>query len=142
MEYVKLAKSAKQKAKDSKDKEETPAPEGKKKAKEPKEQADILAPDVIANTPTLAAAKKAHEEAAKKIEEVRLAVTMAGAKPIKLYGNLLSDKARQPWEKIIKVQVTQAPWEDVFRIPHTKTPTKNWSLFFECVRFHFKCVSF
>ena len=40
VEYAKLANSAKQKAKDSKDKEETPAPEGKKKAKEPKEQAD------------------------------------------------------------------------------------------------------
>ena len=61
VEYAKLAKSAKQKAKDLKDKEETPAPEGKKKAREPKEQADILAPDVIANAAALDAAKKACE---------------------------------------------------------------------------------
>ena len=97
MEYAKLVKNAKQKAKEAKEKEETPAPEGKKKAKEPKEQADILAPDVIANTPTLAAAKKACKEAAKKVEEAKLAVTMAGAKPVKLYGNILSDEARQHW---------------------------------------------
>ena len=34
-EYAKLAKSAKQKTKDLKEKEETPAPESKKKAREP-----------------------------------------------------------------------------------------------------------
>ncbi len=83
-EYTKLAKSAKQKAKDLKDKEETPAPEGKKKAKEPKEQADILAPDVIANTPTLAAAKKACKEATKMVKEAKLAIATAGVKPFKL----------------------------------------------------------
>ena len=66
-EYAKLMKSAKQKAKDSKDKEETPAPESKKKAKELKEQADVWAPDIIANTPTLSAAKKAHEAHCKRI---------------------------------------------------------------------------
>ena len=34
----------------------------------------------------------------------------------------------------------QAPWEDVFGVPHTKTPTKNWSSFYECVRFHLQTV--
>ena len=67
-------------------------------AKEPKEQADILAPDIIANTPTLATAKKARKEAAKKVKEAKLAVTTAGSKPFELYGNLLSDEAWQPWE--------------------------------------------
>ncbi len=90
-----------------------------------------MAPDVIANTPTLSAAKKACKEAAKKVDEAKLAVTTAGAKPFKLYGNLCSDKAEQPRKKIIKAQVTQAPWEDVFGIPHTETPTKNWSSFCE-----------
>ena len=37
-----------------------------------------------------------------------------------LYGNLLSNKARQPWEKVMKAQVMKAPWEDVFGIPHTE----------------------
>ena len=99
-----------------------------------------MASDVIANTSTLAAAKKAHEEVAKKVKEAKLAVAIAGAKPFELYGNLLSDKAQQPWEKIIKAQVTQAPWEDVFGIPHTKTPTKNWSSFRECMSFHLQTM--
>ena len=99
-----------------------------------------MAPDVIANTPTLAAAKKACNEAAKKVKEAKLAVATAGAKPFELYRNLLSDKARQPWENILKAQMTQAPWEDVFGIPHTKTPTKKWSSFHECLRFHLQTV--
>ncbi len=100
--------------KKTKEKEETLAPESKKKAREPKEQADISAPDVIANTPTLATVKKAHKEATKKVEEAKLTVTTAGAKLFELYGNLLSDEARQPWETFIKTQVTQVPWEVVF----------------------------
>ena len=84
-EYAKLTKNAKQKAKEAKEKEETPAPEGKKKAKELKEQAHILAPDIITNTPTLAAAKKACKDAAKKVKEAKLPVTTAGAKPFELY---------------------------------------------------------
>eukprot|EP00804_Cyclotella_cryptica_P024682 CCRYP_001682-RA/>CCRYP_001682-RA protein AED:0.40 eAED:0.83 QI:0/0/0/1/1/1/2/0/439 len=67
---------------------------------------------------------------------VKLAVTTAGAKPFELYGNLLSDEARQPWEKIIKAQVTRAPWEDIKGVPHTETPTKTWDSFHECVMFH------
>eukprot|EP00804_Cyclotella_cryptica_P007310 CCRYP_002540-RA/>CCRYP_002540-RA protein AED:0.40 eAED:0.74 QI:0/0/0/1/1/1/3/0/281 len=54
-----------------------------------------------------------------------------GAKPFELYGNLLSDEARQPWEKIIKAQVTRAPWEDIKGVPHTETPTKTWDSFHE-----------
>ena len=34
----------------------------------------------------------------------------------------------------------QAPWEDVFGVPHTETPTKNWSSFRECVKFHLQTV--
>ncbi len=75
-----------------------------KKAREPKEQADNSAPDVISNTPSIAAAKKACKEATKKFEEAKLAVTTAGVKPFELYGNLLSDKARQPWRKSLRPQ--------------------------------------
>eukprot|EP00804_Cyclotella_cryptica_P007349 CCRYP_002570-RA/>CCRYP_002570-RA protein AED:0.47 eAED:0.47 QI:0/-1/0/1/-1/1/1/0/103 len=60
----------------------------------------------------------------------------AGAKPFELYGNLLSGEARQPWEKIIKAQVTKAPWEDIKGVPHTETPTKTWDSFHECATFH------
>ena len=99
-----------------------------------------MTPDIIANASAINAAKKACKEIARKVEEARLALTTAGVKPFELYSNLLSDKARQSWENILKAQVTQAPWEDVFRIPHTKTPTKSWSSFHECLRFHLQIV--
>eukprot|EP00804_Cyclotella_cryptica_P013533 CCRYP_017230-RA/>CCRYP_017230-RA protein AED:0.33 eAED:0.70 QI:0/0/0/0.66/1/1/3/0/339 len=86
--------------------------------------------------PALAEAKALYDKALKALEAAKLAVTMAGAKPFKLYGNLLSDEARQPWEKIIKAQVTRAPWEDIMGVPHMETPTKTWDLFHEYVMFH------
>eukprot|EP00804_Cyclotella_cryptica_P007465 CCRYP_002661-RA/>CCRYP_002661-RA protein AED:0.40 eAED:1.00 QI:0/-1/0/1/-1/1/1/0/374 len=86
--------------------------------------------------PALAEATAYYDKALKALEARKLAITTAGAKPFKLYGNLLSDKARQPWEKIIKAQVTRAPWEDIKGVPHTETPTKTWDSFHECVMFH------
>eukprot|EP00804_Cyclotella_cryptica_P008271 CCRYP_020401-RA/>CCRYP_020401-RA protein AED:0.42 eAED:1.00 QI:0/0/0/1/1/1/2/0/278 len=71
---------------------------------------------------------------------MRFAIATAGAKPFELYGNLLSDEARQPWEKIIKAQVTKAPWEDIKGVPHTETPTKTWDSFHDPTGFQF--VSF
>ncbi len=52
-----------------------------------------MAPDIIANAAALDAAKKACDDAAKKVKEVKLAVAMAGAKLFELYANLLSDEA-------------------------------------------------
>ena len=106
-----------------------PFPEGQKKAREPKDKTDKLVSDVITNAAALEAVKKACNDAAKKVKEVKLDVAMPGAKPFELYANLLSDKAWQPWEKILKAQVMQAPWEDVFCVSHTKTPAKEWSSF-------------
>ncbi len=108
--------------------------------REPKDKADNSAPDVIADAAALDAAKKACNNAAKKVKEAKLAVAMARAKPFELYTNLLADDASQPWEKIFKAQVMQAPWKDVFGVPHTKTPTKGWSSFQECVKFHLQTV--
>eukprot|EP00804_Cyclotella_cryptica_P022859 CCRYP_005058-RA/>CCRYP_005058-RA protein AED:0.39 eAED:0.90 QI:0/0/0/1/0/0/2/0/459 len=87
-------------------------------------------------SPALTEAKAYYDKALKALEAAKLAVTTAGAKPFELYGNLLSDEARQPWEKIIKAQVTRAPWEDIKGVPHTETPTKTWDSFHECVMFH------
>eukprot|EP00804_Cyclotella_cryptica_P022246 CCRYP_017937-RA/>CCRYP_017937-RA protein AED:0.57 eAED:1.00 QI:0/0/0/1/1/1/2/0/259 len=53
-----------------------------------------------------------------------------------LYGNLFSDEAQQPWEKIIKAQVTRAPWEDIKGVTHMETPTKTWDSFHECIMLH------
>jgi hypothetical protein len=136
-EYTKLSKEAKQNAQDM---GENPAPESQKKMKDPKDKTDNSAPDITAVATALEAAKKACEEAVKKVEEAKHVVAMAGAKPLELYANLLADEARQPWEKILKAQVMQAPWEDVFGVLHTKTPTKNWSSFRECVKFHLQAV--
>eukprot|EP00804_Cyclotella_cryptica_P010728 CCRYP_005515-RA/>CCRYP_005515-RA protein AED:0.48 eAED:1.00 QI:0/-1/0/1/-1/1/1/0/321 len=86
--------------------------------------------------PALAEAKALYDKALKALEAAKLADTMAGAKRFELYGNLLSDEARQPWEKIIKAQVTRAPWEDIKGAPHTETPTNTWDSFHECVMFH------
>eukprot|EP00804_Cyclotella_cryptica_P007807 CCRYP_001401-RA/>CCRYP_001401-RA protein AED:0.43 eAED:1.00 QI:0/0/0/1/0/0.5/2/0/261 len=86
--------------------------------------------------PTLDEAKAIYDKALKALEAVKLSVIMAGAKSFKLYGNLHSDKACQPWEKVIKAQVTRAPWEDIKGVPHTETPTKTWDSFHECVMLH------
>eukprot|EP00804_Cyclotella_cryptica_P020530 CCRYP_003382-RA/>CCRYP_003382-RA protein AED:0.39 eAED:1.00 QI:0/0/0/1/1/1/2/0/317 len=72
----------------------------------------------------------------KVLEDAKLAVSTAGAKPFELYGNLLSDEARQPWEKIIKAQMTKAAWEDIKGVPHMESPKKTWDSFHECVTFH------
>ena len=37
-----------------------------------------------------------------------------------LYGNLLTDEARQPWEKIVKAQTDTIPWEDLRGEVHDK----------------------
>eukprot|EP00804_Cyclotella_cryptica_P012252 CCRYP_013850-RA/>CCRYP_013850-RA protein AED:0.42 eAED:0.44 QI:0/0/0/1/1/1/2/0/306 len=80
--------------------------------------------------------RRAIKEMCPVLEDAKLAVSMAGAKPFELYGNLLSDEARLPWEKIIKAQVTKAPWEDIKGVPHTETPKKTWDSFHECITFH------
>ena len=91
-------------------------------------------------SPELTAAKNAYEKAVKAVEAAKLAVTTAGAKPFELYGNLLSDEARQPWDKIIQSRVTRTPWEDIKGVTHTETPTKTWDSFQECVTFHLQKV--
>jgi hypothetical protein len=42
-------------------------------------------------------AKTAYEKAKQAVEAAKLAAAMKGTKPFELYGNLLSDEARQPW---------------------------------------------
>eukprot|EP00804_Cyclotella_cryptica_P017469 CCRYP_017392-RA/>CCRYP_017392-RA protein AED:0.39 eAED:0.38 QI:0/0/0/1/1/1/2/0/220 len=83
-----------------------------------------------------AEAKAFYDKALKALEAAKFAITTVGANPFELYGNLLSDKARQPWEKIIKAQVTRAPWEDIKGVTHMETPTKTWDSFHECITFY------
>ena len=50
-------------------------------------------------------------------------------KAFKLYRNLLSDEARQPWEKIVQVQTNKCPWVDVPKSLMTKLLSKLGTLF-------------
>eukprot|EP00804_Cyclotella_cryptica_P005204 CCRYP_014246-RA/>CCRYP_014246-RA protein AED:0.30 eAED:0.80 QI:0/0/0/1/1/1/3/0/373 len=99
----------------------------KKKKKGSKGDAPGITTEAV--LPALAEAKASYDMALKALEAAKLAITMTGAKPFELYQNLLSDKAQQPWEKIIKAQVTRAPWEDIKRVPHMETPMKTWDSF-------------
>eukprot|EP00804_Cyclotella_cryptica_P004891 CCRYP_004940-RA/>CCRYP_004940-RA protein AED:0.36 eAED:0.84 QI:0/0/0/1/1/1/2/0/428 len=105
-----------------------------KKKKGNKQEAPGTTTEAVSSA--LVEAKAAYDKALKALEDAKLAIATAGVKPFELYGNLLSDEARQPWEKVIKAQVTKAPWEDIKGVLHTETPTKTWDLFHECVTFH------
>lgn len=65
---------------------------------------------------------------------------MEGAKEFELYGNLLSKKAKGPWEKIIRAQVTCSPCRDVNWVMHTKILTKTWDFFYKCIMIHLQKV--
>ena len=95
---------------------------------------------IPAASESLVAAKTAYKKAKQAVEAVKLAATMEGAKAFKLYGNLLSDEAWQPWEKVILARPTKCPWEDVHGVTHDETPTKNWDSFMECITLHLQQV--
>ncbi len=56
---------------------------------------------------------------------------MLGARIFQLYGNLLTDEARQPWEKIVKAQTDTIPREDLRGEMHEEKAGKpgppSWS---------------
>ena len=110
------------------------APRRKGRTKGTPEKAFLLPPS------SLIAAKTAYEKAKQALEAMKLAATTEGAKAFKLYGNLLSDEARQPWGKVILARTTKCPWEDVHGVTHDETPTKTWDSFMECVTLHLQQV--
>ena len=65
---------------------------------------------------------------------------MLGAQIFQLYGNLLTDEARQPWEKIVKAQTDTIPREDPCGEVHEEKAGKTWTSFLECVTFHLQSV--
>jgi hypothetical protein len=86
---------------------------------------------IPAASESLVAAKTAYKKAKQAVEAVKLAATMEIVKAFELYGNLLSDEARQPWEKIVQAQTTKFPWEDIYGVTYDETPTKTWDSFME-----------
>jgi hypothetical protein len=95
---------------------------------------------IPAPSESLVAAKSAYEKAKQALDTAKVATVTEGQKPFELYGNLLSDEARQPWDKIVQAQTTKCPWEDIFGVTCDETPTKNWDSFTECVTFHLQQV--
>ena len=89
---------------------------------------------------SLVAGKLAYTKDAQAVDAAKLAAMTEGAKAFGLYGNPLSDEAKQPWEKIAQTQTTKCPWEDIYGVTHDKTPTKTWDSFMEYVKFHLKQV--
>ena len=59
------------------------------------------------------AAKAALNEARKDRNEAQERSDMLGVQIFHLYGNLLTDEAHQPWEKIVKAQTDTIPWKDL-----------------------------
>ena len=68
------------------------------KPKEHKENGKKLTPSSEDMSPPLAISKAGHKMAVMAIEDAKLAITTEGVKAFELYGNLLSDQARQPRE--------------------------------------------
>jgi hypothetical protein len=80
---------------------------------------------------SLVAAKSAYKRAAQALDAAKLTVITEGANAFKLYRYLLSNEARQPWEKIVQAQMTKCPWDDIYKVTHDETPTKTWDSFME-----------
>jgi hypothetical protein len=71
------------------------------------------------------------KQAVDAVDAAMLTTMMEGVKAFELYGNLLSDEARQPWEKIVQAQTTKCLWEDIYGVTHDKLlpkpGTPSWS---------------
>jgi hypothetical protein len=88
----------------------------------------------------MAAAKAGVDQARKARNEAQARADVLGAQIFQLYGNLLTDEARQPWEKIVKDQTDTVPWEDLRGGVHEKKAGKTWTSFLDCVMFHLQTV--
>ena len=88
----------------------------------------------------IAVAKADVDKAQKARNEAQAQADVLGVQIFQLYGNLLTDEACQPWEKIVKDQTDTFPWEDLRGEVHEKKAGKTWTSFLECVTFHLQSV--
>ena len=74
-------------------------------------------------------AEKATTAAYDKVKAKTVSVT---EQVFQLYSNLIAEKARQPWTKIISEQINAAPWNDIQGVEHSDKPAScgnpSWSL--------------
>jgi hypothetical protein len=78
---------------------------------------------IPAASESVVVAKTAYDKTKHAVGATKLTAMTEGAKAFKLYGNLLSDEARQPWKNIIQARMTKCPWEDIHGVTHDETPT-------------------
>ena len=80
--------------------------------------------EVVATKAALELARKARNKAQERAD-------MLGVQIFQLYGNLFTDEAHQPWEKIVKVQTDTIPREDLHGEVHEEKEGKpgppSWS---------------
>ena len=70
------------------------------------------------------------------IEKAKAEMASVAEQGFQLYSNLITEKARQPWTKIMSEQIDAAPWTNIQGIQHAEQHTKLWDSFMECVWFH------
>ena len=80
----------------------------------------------------IVAAKAALEVAQKARSKAQERADMLGTQIFQLHVNLLTDEARQPWEKIVKAQANTIPREDLRGEVHEEKAGKTWTSFLEC----------
>ena len=86
------------------------------------------------------AAKAALKEAPNARNEAQKQLDVLGMQIFQIYGNLLTDEARQTWEKIMKAHTKTIPQEDLHGEVHEEKTAKTWTSFLECVTFHLLSV--
>jgi hypothetical protein len=69
-------------------------------------------------------AKAALDRAKKARNEVKEQVDMLCMQIVQLYGNLLTNEACQPWEKIVKIPTNTVTWEDLWGKVHEEKAGK------------------
>jgi len=62
------------------------------------------------------------------------------AQTFQIYGNLLTDEARQLWGNIVKAQADTISWDDLHGEVHEEKAGKTRNSFLECVTFHLQSV--
>jgi len=52
-------------------------------------------------------------------------MAMVAEQVFQLYSNLITEKARQPWTKIMAEQIDAAPWSDIQGVEHSVKHCKS-----------------
>ena len=85
--------------------------------------------------------KQTEKTATAAYEKAKAETALVAEQVFQLYCNLIMEKARQPWTKIMQEQVEATPWTDLQGVEHAEQHAKSWDSFLECVRYHLLNVS-